>query len=352
MTIRARRFDTMPDGRPVTAYAMEYPGGLKAEFIDYGAILVRLEAPDRDGRYKDVVLGCDSVADYAKSPHFGAVIGRYGNRIKHGRFVLDGVTYQLPLNNGKHHLHGGDGGFDRVQWQTGDWKEDGNTISFHYRSQDGEEGYPGNLDVTVSYTLTQDSLYICYNAKTDKDTIVNLTNHSYFNLAGEGAGNIDDQWVKILADNYTEADAELLPTGSTPSVEGTAYDFRRGKTIKQGMEEGKNDPLMSGGSCKGGYDTNFVLSKGNVMELAAEVYEDEGGRVMTVLTDQPGVQFYTGNMINDVAGKGGKRHGQREGFCLETQHAPDSPNHPEWPNVILRPEGEYDSVTIYRFSSR
>lgn len=352
MAITAREFDKTADGRPVTAYRIKNPEGLRAEIIDFGAILRKLEVPDKAGRYEDIVLGCDNIADYGKGPHFGGTIGRYGNRIKNGKFVLDGKTYQLLLNDGQHHLHGGEFGFDRVLWQAGNWDPAGNSLELLYNSPDGEEGYPGNLSVRVTYTLTADGIGIHYEAKTDKDTIVNLTNHSYFNLNGQGKGNIDGHWVKILADSYTLADDELIPTGEIASVAGTPYDFRRGKTIAQGMDEGKAFSTMQLPCYNGGYDTNFVLKKGESLGLAAEVYEQESGRVMEVLTDQPGVQLYTGNMMMDEWGKDGVRYNVRGGLCLETQHYPDSPNHPEWPSVVLRPGKEYDSATIYRFSIR
>lgn len=334
MAVQKRPFDTLADGRPVTAYSLGIPGGLKAEWIDFGATLTRLEAPDREGRYKDVVLGCDVVGDYLNSPHFGGTVGRFANRIRHGHFVLDGVEYQLPVGNDGHHLHGGERGFDRALWAADEENAAENSLLFRYVSVDGEEGYPGTMEATVLYTLTENALSIHYTASTDAATIVNLTNHSYFNLKGHDGGKIDDHWLKIYADACTPTDRAMIPTGEILPVAGTAYDFREGK------------------NAGGDYDINYVLNQEEGMKLAAEVYEKGSGRHMAVYTDQPGVQLYTSGALHDAAGKGGLRYQRGEALCLETQHYPDSPNHPEWPSVILRPGEVYRSHTRYQFDVR
>lgn len=351
MSIRSYPFGTMSDGRPVTAYEIT-AGECRAEILDLGCIVNRLYLPDKNGKVEDIVLGCDTVEDLMASPHFGAAIGRYGNRIDKGHFVLDGKEFQLPCNDNGNHLHGGANGFDRLLWKAEPYNADGQSICFSYTSPAGEANYPGTLDVSVSYSFTESGLTIVYHAETSDATPVNLTNHSYFNLAGEGSGDVKQQQFQIFASEALEGREDLIPTGDSIHVEGTAFDFREMRSLADAMAAGEQDPQLQLPACGGGFDHNFILDKGIGMELAAEAYDPVSGRHMTVMTDQPGMQFYTGNALKDVAGKGGKRYGKHDAFCMETQHFPDSPNHPEWPTTILRPNEEYDSVTVYRFDVR
>ncbi len=323
---------------------------MEVAITNFGAIVVALKAPGRGGQFADVVLGFDSLDGYLKEhPYFGAIIGRYGNRIAKGRFKLNGVEYKLATNNGENHLHGGIKGFDKVVWAARDVSTpQAPALELRYTSKDGEEGYPGNLDVTVIYTLTEgNELRIDYSATTDKDTVVNLTNHSYFNLAGEGNGDILGHEMMINADAFTPVDAGLIPTGELKKVEGTPFDFRKPAAI--GARINADDPQIRYGK---GYDHNFVLNrKGGGLELAARVAEPKSGRVMEVLTTEPGIQFYSGNFLDgSVKGKGGKAYQHRYGFCLETQHFPDSPNKPNFPSTVLKPGGKYQTTTVYRFS--
>jgi aldose 1-epimerase len=328
---------------------------------DLGGIVVRLTAPDRHGRFADVVLGYNALEDYLRpghSPYFGALIGRYGNRIAGGHFTIDGKTATLAVNNGPNSLHGGLKGFDKVVWQAKPLAVDGAaSLELHYRSVDGEEGYPGTLDVTVVYRLTADNaLRIEYTATTDKATPVNLTHHSYFNLKGEGEGDILGHELKIAASRFTPVDAGLIPTGELRAVQGSPFDFTTPHTI--GERVGANDEQLRLGN---GYDHNWVLdNQGGTLALAAVAHEPTTGRVMEVLTTEPGIQCYIGNFLpkadgpdaRSQIGKSGRPYHFREAFCLETQHYPDSPNHPEFPSTILRPGKELRSVTVYRFSAR
>jgi aldose 1-epimerase len=340
-----------PEGHPTRLFTLANAAGFRADISDYGGTVVRLFAPDRAGRLQDVVLGCDRVTQ--GTPYLGCIVGRVGNRIAGGRFTLDGVSYSLAKNNAPAgrpcHLHGGIVGFDRRRWQATEVPStDGARLSLTYRSPDGEEGYPGNLDVTVDYTVTADNaLRIDYTAQTDRATPVSLTNHSYFNLAGEGAGSILDHLVEMPSTHYTPVDAGLIPTGHLAPVEGTPFDFRRPQRI--GARIDADHEQIRFGS---GYDHNFVISgPAGALNRAAIVVEPASGRRLEVLTTEPGMQFYTGNFLDgSFTGKNGHAYGRRHGFCLETQHFPDSPNQPQFPSVILRPGQVLRSTTIYRFS--
>ncbi len=326
---------------------------MEARITNYGGIVVSLTAPDRDGKYADVVLGYNDLDSYMRPPfpYFGAIIGRYGNRIAKGRFTLNGVEYKLAVNNGENHLHGGLKGFDKVVW-TGMKRETaaGPALVLDYLSKDGEEGYPGNLRVRVVYTLTNNNeLKIDYSASTDKDTVTNLTHHSYFNLKGEGNGDILDHRVVLQAARFIPTDAGSIPTGEIKSVAGTPFDFRIPFTI--GARINNDDQQLKFGN---GYDHTWVINgRMGLLRQAATVYEATTGRVMEVWTTEPGVQFYTGNFLDAaIVGKSGKPYPRRSGFCLETQHYPDSPNKPNFPTTTLRKGATYRSTTIYRFSSR
>lgn len=340
-------FGKMPDGAAIRIYTLTNSHGVEAKITNYGGILVSLTAPDRQGRMVDVVLGFDSLAGYLTNPgpFFGALIGRYGNRIGQARFSLNGTEYHLDKNDGQNSLHGGAHGFDKQVWK-GKLLPDGG-LALTYVSKDGEGGYPGTLTVNVAYHLTDaDELRIAYDASTDKDTVVNLTNHAYFNLKGAGAGDILSHNVTLNADRFTPVDSGLIPTGELRSVEGTPFDFRKPTAIGARIE--RNDEQLKLGK---GYDHNWVINRlGSGLTLAARVEEAESGRVLEVLTDQPGVQFYTGNFLDGTAhGKGGKVYGHRFGFCLETQHFPDSPNKKTFPSTLLRPGQKFQSTTVYRF---
>ncbi len=352
MAVSREHFGTMPDGQQVELFTLTNSHGVRAGIITYGGTVAFLQVPDRHGNLADVVLGYDNLGDYLKdSPYFGALIGRYGNRIGHARFVLDGVEYTLAANDGQNHLHGGLKGFDKVIWKAEPVREAKAVgVRLTYFSPEGEEGYPGNLTTTVVYRLTEDDeLRIDYEATTDKPTVVNLTHHSYFNLAGQGSGDILGHLLQIQAERFTPVDPELIPTGELRRVEGTPFDFRRPTEI--GARINVDDDQLR---CGRGYDHNFVLnSGGGKLALAATVYEPTTGRVMEVLTTEPGLQFYSGNFLDGHhVGKGGKVYGHRSGFCLEAQHFPDSPNKPQFPSVVLRPGQTYRQTTIYRFSVR
>jgi len=352
MHITRELFGRMPDGQQVELFTLANAHGLRAKIITYGAIVVSLEVPDRTGALADVVLGYDNLQQYLKdSPYFGAIVGRYGNRIARGRFTLDGAEYRLATNDGRNHLHGGIRGFDKVLWKGEPFKEKQAVgVRLTYLSPDGEEGYPGNLNAIVTYRLTNENeLRIDYEATTDKPTIVNLTHHSYFNLAGQGSGDILSHLLQINADRFTPVDSELIPTGELRSVDGTPLDFRRPTAI--GARIGADDQQLRNGR---GYDHNFVLNSGGTsLALAATVYQPTSGRVMEVLTTEPGLQFYSGNFLDGHhVGKGGRAYHYRTGFCLEAQHFPDSPNKPHFPSVVLRPGQTYRQTTIYRFSVR
>lgn len=347
--MKKQPFGKTADGQAVDLYTLTNPNGLEAAITNYGGIVVRLKTPDRNGQLADVVLGFDTLDDYLKGhPYFGAIIGRYGNRIAKGRFQLNGVEYKLAVNNGENHLHGGLKGFDKVVWNARDVSTaEAPALELTYTSKDGEEGYPGTLHVTVVYTLTPaNELKIDYAATTDKDTIVNLTNHSYFNLAGQGEGDILGHELMINASRFTPVDAGLIPTGELRSVEGTPFDFR--KPVAIGARINQDDQQLKYGN---GYDHNFVLDRtGDGLVLAARVTEPKSGRVMEVYTTEPGIQFYSGNFLDGSnKGKGGKIYQRRYGFCLETQHFPDSPNKPNFPSTVLRPGAKYQSTTVYRF---
>jgi len=347
-------FGTLPDGRQTQLFVLENPAGFRAEITDLGGIVVRLLAPDRDGNLADVTLGFDNTTDYLeRSPYFGAIIGRYANRIAAGEFVLDGKAYSLTNTSGpgrtRDHLHGGRVGFDEVLWQAEPTTIEGEpALRLGYLSRDGEEGYPGNLNVEVTYTVTDDSsLRIDYRATTDKATPVNLTNHAYFNLRGEGNDTILNHLLSLNAHRFTPVTPDNIPTGKLRPVVGTPFDFLRPHSIGNRIDA-ENEQLRYGR----GYDHNFVLDGGGAnLEWAATVSEPESGRVMEVLTTEPGMQFYTGNFLDGtLKGKSGRPYLRRSGFCLETQHFPDSPNQPDFPSTILRPGATYRSTTVYRFS--
>lgn len=349
-TLKKTAFGKTSTGEAVDLYRLSNTKGVEASIINYGGIVVSLKTPDRNNKTSDVVLGFDSLEGYlGNHPYFGAIIGRYGNRIAKGRFSLDGQEYQLAKNNGENHLHGGIRGFDKVVWRARE-NAASNRVELSYLSKDGEEGYPGNLSVTVTYTLTENSeLKIDYDATTDRTTVVNLTNHSYFDLRGqEGQGDISGHRIMIAADRFTPVDSGLIPTGELRAVEGTPFDFRQPRAI--GEKINADDEQIRIGK---GYDHNFVLNAGGgTLALAARVTEPETGRVMEVYTTEPGVQFYTGNFLDgSITGKGGKRYAHRSGFCLETQHFPDSPNKPSFPSVVLKPGNRYRTTTVYQFST-
>ncbi|MBW3553743.1 MAG: galactose mutarotase [Gemmatimonadetes bacterium] len=342
------------EGDSVAVYTLRNADGVEARVTNYGGIILALLIPDRQGRLEDVVLGFDSLRGYlgGNPAYFGAIIGRYGNRIAGGRFTLDGETYQLARNDGPNHLHGGVKGFDKVVWDAESFGGDGESgLVFRYTSPSAEEGYPGTLEATVTYTLTDDNeLIFDYHAVTDQPTPVNLTQHSYFNLAGHGAGDILDHVVTIDAERFTPVDSTLIPTGELRPVEGTPFDFTEPTPIGARIEE-ETEQLRFGL----GYDHNFVLRREGPAEepvLAARVTEPTSGRVMEILTTEPGLQFYSGNFLDGtLTGKGGVVYAHRTGFAMETQHFPDSPNQPDFPSTILRPGEEYTSRTIYRFTT-
>jgi aldose 1-epimerase len=344
----SREFGKTPEGKTVQLYTLKNAKGMEAAIMNYGGVVVSLKVPDRSGKLEDVVLGFPDLEGYTrKGPYFGAIIGRYANRIAHGRFTLDGVEYTLFKNDGDNSLHGGRRGFDKALWTAKPL--DGQSLELTYLSKDGEEGYPGNLSVTVVYTLTDNNeLKIDYTATTDKDTVLNLTNHSYFNLAGQGNGDILNHQVTIHADRFTPVNQSLIPTGELRSVAGTPFDFRQPHAIGERIHADNQQLKFARG-----YDQNFVLNRKVAgMVLAARVTEAKSGRVLEVLTDQPGLQFYTGNFLDGtIHGKGGKVYNQRSAFCLETQHFPDSPNHPKFPSTELKPGAKFHSTTIYRFST-
>jgi aldose 1-epimerase len=339
-------FGQLPDGSKVEIYTLE-EGALKARIMTYGARIVSLEVPDRSGKTADIVLGYDSFEPYTKAPktYFGAVVGRYGNRIAHAAFTLDGKHHQLPANDAANTLHGGTVGFDSLLWQG---KEILNGVELTLVSKDGDQGFPGTLTSRVRYTLESHALKVEYFATTDKDTVLNLTNHSYFNLKGEGQGDILGHQVTIPAERYTPVDSGLIPTGELAPVAGTPLDFRKATTIGARIND-KFEQMQLGR----GYDHNYVLNgKMGTLQEAARVVEPTSGRVLTVETTQPGVQFYSGNFLDGTAhGKHGHVYNLRDAFCLETQHFPDSPNHPKFPTSELKPGQTYHYVTVFKFST-
>lgn len=331
-------------------YTLTNASGAKATITNFGGKVVSLWVPDKSGKLGDVVLGYDSIEQYpGGNAYFGALIGRCGNRVARGTFTLDGQTYHLAINNGVNSLHGGPGGFHNVLWRGNLHHTDqGDELELTYLSKDGEEGYPGNLLARVTYRLTADNtLAIDYTATTDKPTVVNLSHHSFFNLAGEGNGDILNHQLEIFADYYSPVDTSLIPLGAPASVEGTPFDFRKPYTV--GARINNRDEQLKNGR---GYDHNYVLSKAaDTFGLAARVYEPTSGRVMEVWTDEPGLQFYAGNFLDGKdKGKGGKAYNFRTALCLEAQHYPDSPNHPDYPSVTLRPGETYRQTTHYKFS--
>jgi aldose 1-epimerase len=337
----------MQNGQPVDLYVLTNERGMVAKILTYGAILAELQVPDRYGELNDIVLGFDNVDGYLKShPYFGAIVGRVANRIAKGKFTLDGKEYRLTINDAPNHLHGGLKGFDKVVWRAEPVRAKGGMgVELTYLSPDEEQGYPGNLSVRVLYVLTDnDELKIDYLAKTDKPTPVNLSNHSYFNLAGAENTGILDHELTLMADRFTPVDDTLIPTGQIKSVESTPLDFREPKAIGARIGQIAGSP--------GGYDHNFVLNGDyGKLVMAARVYERTTGRVMQILTTQPGIQFYSGNFLDgSIKGKKGVLYKKHQGFCLETQHFPDSVNHPNFPSTILRPGETYSQTTIHRFS--
>lgn len=347
-SLSKKTFGQTRDGQEVQLYTLTNEHGIVAKVISYGASLTELHVPDREGKLGDVVLGFHELEGYlGRHPHFGCTTGRVANRIARGRFTLDGKTYTLAINNGPNHLHGGNQALDKRVWRGAeDDSAAGPSVRFTYRSPDGEENYPGNLDVEVIYTLTQeDELRIDYRATTDRATPVNLTNHSYFNLSGAGNGTILDHELTLFADRYTPVDTTSIPTGEITAVEGTPMDFSKPMAIGARLDDVEGDPK--------GYDHNYVLnSQDGSLALAARVNAPRSGRVMELFTTQPGVQLYTANFLDGtITGKDGKVYQKHCGFCLETQHYPDSVNHPQFPSIILRPGETYQQTTTHRFAA-
>lgn len=339
-------FGKGPLGQPVDLYTMRNAKGTEVDITNFGGTVVSIRTKDREGKAGEITLGFDTLEGYLGThPYFGALLGRYANRIGNAAFDLNGVTYKLAANNGPNHLHGGAKGFDKAVW---DAKAGMNTLELNYRSRDGEEGYPGNLSVRVVYSLSDDDVFrIEYLATTDRETVLNLSNHTYFNLSG--GGDVLGHELMLNADKFTPVDAKLIPTGVIKPVKGTPFDFTKSTLIGARIEQ-KDEQLKFGG----GYDHNFVLNgEAGSMNLAAEVYEPQSGRVLTVSTDQPGVQLYTGNFLDGtLKGHGGKLIPKRGALCLETQHFPDSPNKPAFPTTLLKPGAEFRSATTWKFSTR
>lgn len=352
-TMKKQSFGKMSDGRQADLFILTNKKGMEVAITNFGGIVVSLKAPDRTGKFEDVVLGYDSIDGYlTNKAFFGALIGRYGNRIAHGKFALNGTTYTLPKNDGDNTLHGGPEGFNKRLWTAKDVSTaKAQALELTYISADGEEGFPGRLSAKVVYTLSdQNELAIAYSATADKDTVVNLTNHSYFNLAGQGNSDILSHELMIKGEHITAVDDTLIPTGELRPVKGTPFDFTHATAI--GARINQDDPQLKVGK---GYDHNWVLSDhgSHSPVLVAEAYEPKSGRVLQILTTEPGVQFYSGNFLDGtITGKGGKVYNHRYGFCLETQHFPDSPNHPKFPSTTLKPGQAYSTTTIFKFSSR
>lgn len=352
-SISKTAFGTMSEGQEVQEYTLKNEQGMQVSVINYGGRITHLIAPDKNGTFADVVVGFDSLPQYQKeNPYFGALIGRYGNRIANGKFSLDGKEYQLPINNSPNSLHGGDKGFDKVFWQIEEMPKNGNNASLKlsYTSKDMEMGYPGTLKTTVIYTLTNDnSLEITYKATTDKKTVLNLTQHTYFNLSGDFSKPITDHIVTLAANTYLPVDKTLIPTGELRSVKGTPFDFREAKTISKEINA-DNEQLK----IAGGYDHCWVLNDQGSMRKVASAYHEASGRFMEVMTDQPAIQFYTGNFMDGTLPQrgGNKMYAHRTGFCLETQHYPDSPNQKEFPTTVLNPGETYNTTTTFKFSTK
>lgn len=352
--ITVKPYSTTADGQPVDEYILTNANGVELKIITYGGVITSIRVPDRDGKFANIALGFDNLADYeTKSPYFGTITGRYANRIANATFELDGKRYSLAANQAPNSLHGGEKGFGTKVWTARQVEAGGEIrLELSYLSPDGEENYPGNLQTTVVYALTDNNeLRIDYTAKTDAPTVVNLTNHSYFNLAGEGSGSIYDHILLLNADRYTPVDSNLIPTGELAPVEGTPFDFRLPRAIKPGQRS-SHEQIVRGR----GYDHNFVLNRSDLNDttliLAARMYEPEYGRVLECWTTEPGIQFYAGNFLDaTLVGSGGHIYRQSDGFALETQHFPDSPNQPHFPSTVLRPGQTYRSTTIYKFTT-
>ncbi|MBT1703586.1 aldose epimerase family protein [Chryseosolibacter indicus] len=350
-SVESAPFGTMPDGTQVSVFTLTNSNGVKMKVINYGGIITSLSVPDKNNKIEDIVLGFDELDGYLKdSPFFGALIGRYGNRIAKGKFTLDGKSYSLAVNNGANHLHGGNKGFDKVFWNIKkDSTDNGVAIKLSYTSKDMEEGYPGNLQAEVTYTLTDNNeLQIDYKATTDKKTVVNLTQHTYFNLTG-GKQDILSHHLLLNADRFLPVDKTLIPTGELKPVSNTPFDFTKSQII--GSRISNNDEQLK---IAGGYDHCWVLNKAtDGLNTVGTLYDSISGREVTVYTTEPGVQFYSGNFLDgSITGKSGVVYNKRYGLCLETQHFPDSPNKPEFPSVVLNPGETYTSQTVYKFSVR
>ena len=344
MKTTSKQFGVTPEGREVRIFALNNNRGLEVKITDYGGIITTINTPDRAGKFADIVLGHDTLEGYLnRSRYFGALIGRYANRIARGQFSLNGDTYRLATNNGQNHLHGGLKGFDKVVWEAGELADG---LQLSYLSRDGEEGYPGNVQATVNYRLTAaNELRLEYHATTDRQTIINLTNHSYFNLAG--GGTILDHELTINAEAFTPVDQGLIPTGELRPVRGTPMNFTSPMAVGARIKDDYEQLRLAGG-----YDHNFVLRQGNdQFRIAATIHEPESGRVMEVSTTQPGMQFYSGNFLDgSIVGKGGVPYVRNSGCCFETQHFPDSPNHREFPSTALEPGESYEQTTVFKFS--
>lgn len=351
MSIEKSFFGRMQDGTEINLYTLKNKNGMTVGIINYGGIITSIKTADRNGHMDDVVLGYDNLESYLKKgQYFGAIIGRHANRIENAEFEINGKTYHLAQNDGKNHLHGGSRGFDKVVWQADIIDNDGvQALQLKHLSRDGEENYPGNLDVTVTYTLTDDNgIRIDYYAVSDKDTVVNLTNHSYFNLSGHASGDILDHQVMINADRFTAINDECIPTGEIRDVAGTPMDLRTLKTVRDGICT--NDEQIAFGH---GYDHNWILKvSGDRPEKAAEVYDPRSGRVMEVYTTKPGIQFYSGNSIERITGKEGAIYDRRSALCLETQYYPNGTKHKHFPSPFLKAGQDYRYTTIYKFSAR
>ncbi len=348
--IQKEDFGTTPNGETVELYTLRNNSGMEVDIITYGGRITSLKVPNKDGNMENVVLGFDNIKDYTSdNPFFGALIGRYGNRIAKGKFSLDGEEYTLAQNDGENHLHGGEKGFDKVVWKAEE--ESSNSLKLTYISEDMEEGYPGRLETAVTYTLNKDnSLDVSYEAKTDKKTVVNLTQHAYFNLSGDFDEKILDHEIKINADEFLPVDENLIPTGEIKDVAGTPFDFREPKTIAEDIDKEKDNEQLQRGQ---GYDHCWVLKEqGSGMRFAASAYHSESGRLLEVFTDEPGIQFYTGNFLDGTLPQPGNdgTYEKRTGFCLETQHYPNAPNKENFPSVVLEPGEKDTSNTSFKFS--